>query len=481
MSGKSIISISIIISILSNLFLIGISIFIYLKTNSPTFIITDIINNHKSFLIYDFEVNNLCPKERRLISNSFYPGSSPGCDCQKEIKKGFCNKDDIYCFDISKTYHKDLTFWRQKSICMIYGKEEDLTFMNYYSLWKDSVKKGENCRLGYKSCGVLDSTENQMCIEENKPCPISYIGISSNGNFTINTHSVKSIDLSNNMTFIYSSSIANLNSIPIEIKVFEEEACAKSTELIETEYDSYLLKNRRGINYVKNCSLVESNYTNQVLNKSLSYYNDDRYYVIDSISEYELYNDNIILPLVKRLPGYSIENMNMTNMSLYYRSYIGIAKNCTSNEKINPNNLKDILLKINNLHFMSIFLISLTLLVFISTIITLLNYSSIKNFAIRLILTIILMLILFYFVHSAFDCSVDIEFFRCVDGLFSVVLGKIQEANYYIFIVVSYINLGIYINGGVNLFILFLLIIIGSDGREELFSQSHEDGYRKID
>ena len=45
----------------------------------------------------------------------------------------------------------------------------------YQSLLEKSVQKGEKCPEEYKQCGLLDSLDNIMCIEEDKECPVNLI------------------------------------------------------------------------------------------------------------------------------------------------------------------------------------------------------------------------------------------------------------------------------------------------------------------
>ena len=49
----------------------------------------------------------------------------------------------------------------------------------YQEYRKDAVKKGEQCKEGYKQCGILDSLNNTMCISLDEQCPINAIYITN--------------------------------------------------------------------------------------------------------------------------------------------------------------------------------------------------------------------------------------------------------------------------------------------------------------
>ena len=60
----------------------------------------------------------------------------------------------------------------------------EFDYMNetYQSLLEKSVPKGEKCLEGYKQCGILDSLNNIMCIEEDKQCPVNLIVVNKEKN-----------------------------------------------------------------------------------------------------------------------------------------------------------------------------------------------------------------------------------------------------------------------------------------------------------
>ena len=63
--------------------------------------------------------------------------------------------------------------------------------ISYSDLLKTSSKN--NCKIGYKGCGILDSAKNILCIEESSPCPINEIELTNEADkmFTYHNYFLK--------------------------------------------------------------------------------------------------------------------------------------------------------------------------------------------------------------------------------------------------------------------------------------------------
>ena len=49
---------------------------------------------------------------------------------------------------------------------------------NYYIIIK--LVKGENCKENYKNCGIIDTLEQKLCIEQDEECPLYDVRIKTN-------------------------------------------------------------------------------------------------------------------------------------------------------------------------------------------------------------------------------------------------------------------------------------------------------------
>ena len=102
--------------------------------------------------------NSQCPSQSFLLleqEHSFY--KTKKC---KKAKRSLVEKTNI-----------DRTF-----------VEFDYMNETYQSLLEKAVSKGEKCPEGYKQCGILDSLNNIMCIEEDKQCPVNLIVVNKEKN-----------------------------------------------------------------------------------------------------------------------------------------------------------------------------------------------------------------------------------------------------------------------------------------------------------
>ena len=92
--------------------------------------------------------------------------SVPISDLDYSPKKHFYNS-----FKSSSSY--DFEYVLDKGYNFTYTFiDSNLTYQN---LLKDSVKNGENCKEGYKKCGILDTNNTTMCIKTEQKCPINFM------------------------------------------------------------------------------------------------------------------------------------------------------------------------------------------------------------------------------------------------------------------------------------------------------------------
>ncbi len=476
---KGIISFIMTLTVIAIIVIVALSVLIYYETSHPTYLIQDILNNHNTPLVYDFEEDENCPRERRLISNIFYPGTVPGCKCPNDLKLDICNKRDIYCYDVSKTYSKDLLFWKEKPICIKYGSIKENNFISYNKLWQNAVQYGQRCKEGFRKCGLLDTTNNVLCIRSNLPCPITKILVSDSLPNSDN-NLFKFINIKNNTFFTFSNEEIN-TQINIEFKAFEEHPCVFSNELYHSTNGIYLLEKAQINNLVTKCSDLTSQTTDKILNRERSYEYDSRFNLIDSESKYYLYKDNTILPIIETLPGYPINGIKDISINLYSRSYIGVKRSCQESG-ITPQLIQSKLKKSNEIHFMALILIIISSILFITALVTIINYQSLDAFVLRLILVGIVTFGLYYFTNEYLFIHFTKSVYECLDDTFAEILGFIEEQNKQVNSIITYLFISLYSSCGLFTLLLLSLLFIGSSGRERLFSnEDNENVYHKVD
>ena len=119
--------------------------------------------------IIDYDCSEQCyifGKDKCNCSSNYYEENG---SCERKV-------DDKYvegkvCFAYNTIY-----FWR--------GKKYKITKTTNYTYLNDAKLKEEECPNGYKSCGIIDSYKNKLCIKSSSRCPINYVSENKlNGNY----------------------------------------------------------------------------------------------------------------------------------------------------------------------------------------------------------------------------------------------------------------------------------------------------------
>jgi hypothetical protein len=171
------------------------------------------------------------PNELNMLRGNSYKGTFAGCDCYDKgyikIKNNSCGKNNG-CKTIPEINPVEYSTWRQKKICVEKMAE------NYLDL--DIQDKASNCPIGKKSCGIIDTQKNYLCVENNIDCPVNNIQITKIK--YIDILSKNKIDMGD-YNLIYSNTNSSSN-IPIELKISESTPC-KNPFFYNIPYPVYIL------------------------------------------------------------------------------------------------------------------------------------------------------------------------------------------------------------------------------------------------
>ena len=244
------------------------------------------------------------------INNYLWPGNYPGCDCTKigpnafksrkykgNYYQGKCEHNQTLagCSAIMETQSFPLHKWRGKYFCHRALNE------GYFGLI--TVRKGEACPEYYKTCGKIDTLENELCIRSVEDCPLNHLSI-------VHESDILKLDTSNTNTESF---------ILTEFHVTDgENVCINNEQNLFSEL-SYKLFSRKSLRQRSGCKSVVSNNNSQV-----NY--DLRFKQIDSYSKRLFYEHNGLY-IVDILPHF----LNFTNehtIKLFAAPYIGWNKNC---------------------------------------------------------------------------------------------------------------------------------------------------------
>lgn len=170
------------------------------------------------------------------------------------------------------------------------------------------IKKNENCKDGYKNCGIIDTLEQQLCMPQDDECPLYDVGISEGDNYYKDnadyTYEVNSRIYYNKNTYNEPN-----KKIIGKIVLNDGEPCYHFNETLWRTF----IFNEVGESHLK-CGL-------EIFGKI----SDDRYTKIGDISYYMIYRDNINYEYLSLFPENTIRS---EYLSLYKREFFGIDKEC---------------------------------------------------------------------------------------------------------------------------------------------------------
>jgi len=385
-----------------------------------------------------------------------WPGTYEGCDCT-DIRKTFFFTDyeeyyhysgNLYtgscswnitkvgCSEIKPLESVYANKWRNYYICGKYSNE------GYFDLEK---AKGE-CSQGFKSCGIVDTLNNNLCVRENTECPINEFSFKpmDDDNFQIE------MVINNNST----------KRISTDFQVSDGILCLHSdNENYFYEKDYTLIKNIASKIGCRSYTIGE-NQSNKI------YYDESkRYRKVDEYSKKSFYQHNSIYNMIKNyLPNYP--NLEDVHVNLYAGNYIGWKKECM---KITNNNLKNS--DLNNLER--------DISIHISTITSNLNYISMM--LILIFITMILILGFYKYNYAEFYSNLNLAIFSIfyfVSFVFYIMIQNLSESNKKITrISDERVDINVIENDYIHRFIEVISIKDCSDDLTNLTLKNFADGY----
>ncbi len=261
--------------------------------------------------------------------NAKWPGTDSGCYCSyalfDPLTRGTCSRNDhrrgsfSYCQSIFPIPAMEYHTWKGKSLC---GERVPASYLD---LTIRAIP--DSCPDTTRSCGVIDSLKNVVCIPKKTPCPLNEIKVIPTGTEIPTDKKYTVLDIANAKVLV-----SNENT---EGEILNEFTISAGVPCADPDYD-----NTMGFVYE-----LDKNYNEQECNDSLgSNKYDTRYNPIDTTTRYSLFSENNIIAAVTTLPEYPMAGLRNTKMNLYSRNYIGLNPKCTS-ELIADNYKKTMFLK----------------------------------------------------------------------------------------------------------------------------------------
>jgi hypothetical protein len=297
------------------------------------------------------------------VNNYLWPGNSKGCNCiniphnsfkakkyRGNFYSGSCDRNQTLanCENIYETQTFPLHKWRNNYFCHRTLEE------GYFGLI--TVRKGEHCPIYYKSCGKIDTLENELCMKSVEDCPINYLKI---------------VDDNNSLRFEISTENTDGKLLTEFFVTDGDSVCLNSQENLFYE-NGYSLFTEKNTNKRKGCSSFVINTEN---NQKI--FNDDRFSLIDSYPKRQFYDHNGLY-VVHNLPRF-LDLTSNHSIKLFSANYIGWNKNCmyigekSILEEFNQLNIYLNKIGINNCKIITI---STILVLYIGLVIFLLKYKN---------------------------------------------------------------------------------------------------------
>ena len=175
-----------------------------------------LLQDNLNFPIYSIKLsneNNDCDDNEYLpYQIGYYPGSKKGIYYKNAVKKKSSCNILSNCKKIPGTPYLPIFIWDGNKFCVKNKKE-----LKYENLIRNSVEYGNECKIGYKKCGILDSNNRILCLENIVDCPINKIIINDNLN-SPNDYSYTTLSLNNNKYLHYTNEAIN-NPIVVNISI----------------------------------------------------------------------------------------------------------------------------------------------------------------------------------------------------------------------------------------------------------------------
>ena len=146
--------------------------FKYYKSNfekNPFF--KEIENSINGKPIISFNFKSSCSSEEEILYFGEWDGAKEGCKCQNSINPYPCSLINITigCTNIQSIYPIKYSKINSKYICI---KRYNTTYRDLLKL-NQTISKNEKCPSNYKSCGIIDTLERQLCFKIDEKCPIT--------------------------------------------------------------------------------------------------------------------------------------------------------------------------------------------------------------------------------------------------------------------------------------------------------------------
>ena len=264
-------------------------------------------------------ISSSCPSGMYMLYFGIWPGTYNGCNCVRKYPEEGCtnkicvgscslNETIAGCTNIPPTGPEPIEVWKQKAFCA------SKSVNKYEELLEKSVKKGEECPIDSKKCGILDYMGNILCFPINQECPINDLIIDKNQNpppgYDYNTFILK-----NGSYLHYTNKATEKTIVRSILKEGDVYPCINSAQYHDV-----------GPSYPLNIGGCTTTYDEWISNP---YYNK-----LDSYDKENVFKQNFIYDQLIFLPYYPILRLKNFEYSVSRGVFMGFDKTCKKENNI---------------------------------------------------------------------------------------------------------------------------------------------------
>ena len=259
--------------------------------------------NHDIFPFY----NTIFSSDDPIVLGE-WPGTQSGSYKDGSLHKRRCHKREYRCTNVSSTSSVSIKKWKGKTFSAN-------TSISFDYLFNNTVPFGDECPSGKKKCGLLDTMDNVLCLDEKKECPINFMLFSNSPEKPEGyDYNFEKIAL-NDMTYLhYTNQAVDRHILSTHFTLSDDDKVCANPENYNSPYIHSVLDN-----YKYGCNEINGTLFHPFYEK------------LDTVLKYNLYEENGIISKVSRVKGYPVSYFRSQYTSLFFSPFIGYDKNCLAN------------------------------------------------------------------------------------------------------------------------------------------------------
>jgi len=134
---------------------------------------SELDNSLNGKLIYNLEFKYECSSDEEAVILGRYDGTIEGCKCKNVIYNYSCEKDKAKKDNCDKLNPISPINYKKINSKYLCAKKSSQTYLDLLKSGK-LIPNNEACPSNFtKSCGIIDTLNRKLCVEDTEKCPIN--------------------------------------------------------------------------------------------------------------------------------------------------------------------------------------------------------------------------------------------------------------------------------------------------------------------